>query len=351
MKRKTTYTLIIVALIAVIVLILVLNKRSTAAKTAMIEDFSTDVAVRTEVVSPTDYAAGFETNGLLEAKQDLSFVSDIGGRVLQVLADEGDRVHKGQVLIRLDSETLRADVESARTAYEAAQRDYERFKSANAQGGVTDQQLSTIHTQMVAAESRYIASRRRLSDASIKSPLTGKIYKRYVEVGSFLNPGLKLFDIIDDSSLKAMSYLTEKQRLQVHPGDTVTMTSELYPGSAIPGVVTFVSNKADRSLNFPVEVRVTDSPVELLPGMYVSIAFLSEADRQGILIPRSAIIGSVRDAHVYRVEESTARETPVVAGQIVGERIEILDGLQQGDSIIVGGLINIADGTVVKNVE
>lgn len=348
MKRKT-YILASIIIVGLIVLTLVLNKRSTASKTQMIESNSTAVAVKTEVVADSTYATSFATNGVLEAGHDLSLLSDIAGRIVQIYANEGDAVQKGKVLIQLDSETLRADVESSRVAYEAAQRDYERFKNANAQGGVTDQQLATIHTQMVAAESRYISSRRRLSDASIKAPISGKIYKSYVEVGGYLNPGAKLFDIIDDSQLKVSGYLTERQRLGITKGQAVEVTSELFPGAVIAGKVTFVSDKADRSLNFPVEVTITDKQVDLLPGMYVSISFGNETQKRGILIPRNAIIGSVKDASVYVVEHSVAKKKAIVAGSIFGNRIEVLEGLQQGDSIVVAGLINISDGTTVYN--
>ncbi|MBR8770022.1 efflux RND transporter periplasmic adaptor subunit [Porphyromonas levii] len=349
--KRITYIVASILIVALVVLILILNKRSTASKTQMLEDEASAVAVRTEVVDSSSYATNFETNGVLEAAHDLSFVSDMGGRVMQIYANEGDQVQKGKVLIQLDAETLRADVESTRVAYEAAQKDYERFKNANAQGGVTDQQLAAIHTQMVAAESRYIASRRRLSDASIKAPMSGKIYKRYVEVGSFLNPGAKLFDIIDDSQLKVNGYLTEKQRLGVTKGQAVVVTSDLYPGKTIAGEVTFVSDKADRSLNFPVEVTITEKERDLLPGMYVGISFGNEAQKTGILIPRSAISGSVKDASVYVVQNGVATKKPIVAGGIIGNRIEVLEGLQQGDSIVIAGLINITNGTPVKNVK
>lgn len=350
MKRKT-YIWASIIVIGLIAGTLVLNKISTASKTQMVESYSSAVAVKTEVVSDSTYSSNFETNGILEAAHDLSFVSDIGGRIVQIYANEGDQVHKGKVLIQLDAETLRADVESNRVAYEAAQKDYERFKNANAQGGVTDQQLAAINTQMVAAESRYISSRRRLSDASIKSPLTGKIYKSYIEVGSYVNPGAKLFDIIDDSQLKVSAYLTEKQRLEISKGQAVDVTSDLFPGEVIAGEVTFVSDKADRSLNFAVEVSITEKKVDLLPGMYVAISFGKDAQKRGILIPRSAIIGSIKDPSVYVVENSVAKKRAIVVGSILGNRIEVLEGLQQGDSIVVAGLINILDGTPVNNVK
>ena len=351
MKRKVYLPITIVLAIGLIVLILVLNKKSTTAKTQALLAEDSAVAVRTEVVSESDYTADFTANGLVEGVQDLSFVSSLGGRVVSLYADEGDHISKGKLLIQLDAETLRADAEASRVAYEAAKKDYERFQQAHDQGGVTDQQLSTMHTQMVAAQGRYISSRSRLTDASIKAPISGQIYKRYVEAGSYVNPGTKLFDIVDDSQLKASCFVTERQRLQLTKGQTVSVESELYPGQTITGKISMIGDKANHALAFPVNVTLDKQSADgLRPGMYVSISFGSQQETHGILIPRRAIVGSVKDAHVYVVEQGVAKQKAITAGSLIGDRIEVLSGLQAGDSVIVAGLINVSDGLPVKTI-
>ena len=351
MKRKIYLPLTIVLAIGLIVLVLVLNKKATDAKTESLMEGQSAVAVRTETIRESNYTASFVSNGLVSGAQDLSIVSGIGGRVISIYADEGDRVAKGKLLVQLDVETLRADAESARVAYEAAKRDYERYSQAHSQGGVTDQQLSAMNTQMVAAEGRYVASRRRLADASLQAPISGEIYKRYVEVGSYVNPGTKLFDIVDDSQLKSTCFVTERQRMQLSKGQTVSVTSEVYPDRIISGEISMVGNKANHALAFPVEVILDkESKDGLRPGMYVSVTFGSSEETHGILIPRRAIIGSVKDAHVYLVEEGIAREQAITVGGLIGDQIEVIDGLKSGDCIIVSGLINVSDGLPVKAV-
>ena len=83
--------------------------------------------------------------------------------------------------------------------------------------------------------------------------------------------------------------------------------------------------------------------------MLVTAHFNQGGSKQGILILRGAISGSVQSAAVYTVQQGVARKRPVVAGEMIGENIEILDGLNSGDSIIVAGLINVSDGTKVRN--
>lgn len=349
--KKIISIVSVCAVVATMVVILVMNRKSTKEKTQFVADISSAVAVKVVEVKESTYTVGFSSNGVLQALRELPFVSDISGRVVNICVDEGSAVSKGKVLIELDNEMLRVDVSSAKTTFEGVKKDYERFKNANAQGGVTDQQLDNLYTQMMIAESRYIISKRHLADASIKSPIAGTINKRYVEVGSYLNPGTKLFDIIDDSQLKAICFVTEKQIITIKKGQAVTLVSETFPDELFTGKITFIGEKADRSLNFPVEITLINKKRELKSGMFVSLYFNSDTQKNGVIIPRNAISGSVQAANVFVVENGIVKKKPVIAGSMVGEQIEVLRGLQSGDSLIIGGLINITEGSKVKYVQ
>lgn len=317
----------------------------------MIAELYSAVAVKTEVVKSGSYSTDFTSTGMLAACCDLTFVSDVTGRIVKINVSEGDFVKKGQAILQLDDEMLRADFISVEAAYEGLKKDYERFKNSSEQGGVTEQQLDNMHTQMIAAESRYITSKRRLADATVKVPISGTIYKKYVEVGGYLNPGAKLFDIIDDTQLKIMCFVTEKQLLGIRKGQEVKVTTETFPTEVFSGKISFISSKADHSLNFPVEIMISNKNKELRSGMLVTAHFINDIPKSGITIPRSAISGSIHQANVFVVRHGAAYKQSVTTGNILGERIEILKGLQTGDSIITAGLINITDGTKVKIVD
>ena len=342
----------VVAVIAGIAMILVLNKKSTSEKTSLASQVSTAVPVKADVVRDEAFNQSFTSNGSLEPERELSFVSDVAGRVLNVYADEGTVISGGQVLVQVDDEMLRADFMASEASYNALKSDLERFTNANKQGGVTDQQLETIRTQCIAAESRYISSKRRLSDARIKAPIRGTINKRYVEVGTFLNPGARLFDIIDDSKLHVWCNVTERQVLLIKKGQKVRILCSTFPEDTFSGTITFIGEKADRALSYPVEITLNREGKSLLKaGMYVTACFDMQSEKQGIVIPRSAITGSVKNARVYVVENGTATGRDVVVGMMMDKDVEILKGLQAGDSIVVAGLINVSDGAKVRNIK
>ncbi|NSW93131.1 MAG: efflux RND transporter periplasmic adaptor subunit [Bacteroidales bacterium] len=348
--KKVWPIIAVLAIIAVIIVILVINKNRSSEQTQIASEASASVTVGIIEVTEEPFNRSFISNGSLEPFRELSFVSDVSGRVLEVFADEGTVVSKGKILVQVDDEMLKADFAASEAAYNALKTDLERFTNANMSGGVTDQQLETIRTQFAAAESRYISSKRRLEDARIKSPISGTVVKRYVEVGTYLNPGARLFDIMDDSRLRAVCNVTERQVMLLKEGQNVTISCNVFPGEKYIGEITFVGSKADRSLNYPVEITISGSEKKnLKAGMYVTAYFDIESENKVIMIPRSAITGSVKNAKVFTVTNGKAAEKEVTVGSMIGNKVEILDGLQAGDSIIVAGLINVSDGVMVRN--
>ena len=350
--KKIIYFIAVIVVLAVIVVILIGNKKSTQQKTELASSVSTAVSVQMDVVKDARYNMSFSSNGSLEPIRELAFVSDVSGRVVDIKADEGTSVNKGTVLILVDDEMLKADFNASESAFNALKVDFERFKNANNQGGITNQQLDNIRAQLVAAESRYISSKRRLADATIKSPIAGVINKRYVEVGAYLNPGARLFDLIDDSQLRVWCNVTENQVLLIKKGDNVRLGCNTFPDSTFTGMITFIGQKADRSMNFPVEITINQrNKAQLKAGMYVTSYFDMKSEKQGILIPRSAISGSVKNANVFLVKNGLVTKREVVVGAMIDKNVEILKGLQPGDSIVVAGLINVSEGTKVQNVK
>ncbi|HKM93172.1 MAG TPA: efflux RND transporter periplasmic adaptor subunit [Prolixibacteraceae bacterium] len=348
--KKWINIIIIAALIALVVMVLNRNKRTNLEKTELAAKASTAVPVLIDVVKEETLSANFTSNGTLEPVKELSFVSDVSGRIVSIKVEKGSRVVKGQTLANIDNEMLKADYQASEATYLALKIDYERFKNASENGGVTAQQLDNIRTQYISAESRYINSKRRLADATIKAPISGVINEKYIQIGALLNPGARLFDIVDNSTLKLRCSVSEQQVLQLKIGQSIEATCSAFPRENFGGSITFIGSKADRGFSYPIEITINE-PLELKAGMYMTAHFASNTENTALLIPRNAVSGSVKSASVYVVKNGIAQQNNIVTGTMVGKKVQVLQGLQAGDSIVVSGLINIANGVKVINKE
>ncbi|SMC77896.1 efflux RND transporter periplasmic adaptor subunit [Pedobacter africanus] len=355
MKRGIITALIIILALGGIALVLSNNKKKNEAKTAFIAQGSGAIAVRVASVEKKVVDLDFSSNGSFVPKQELNFLSENAGRVSKILVEEGDRVSKGQVLARIDAEIINTDRETAEATYQNALRDEARYKSSYATGGVTQQQLDQAKLATQNAKLRLQASQRRLSDANIKSPINGIINKRYIEVGAFVTAqGTQLFEIVDVSKLKLKVNVNESQVANLKIGDKIEIKSSVFPTEKFNGRITFIAAKADGTLNFPIEIEVDNNTKNSLrAGMYGTAVFNFPKQAPGILVPRTSFVGSVSSNQVFVLDKAsnTAKLRKVIAGRILGDSVEILEGLNEGETVITSGQINLADGTPVSIVK
>lgn len=355
MRKKIIRTVITITMLAgVFVLIgwvLNNNKKKNEAKTAIVaESSSGDVAVRTSQVQKQVLDLDFAANGNFAPAQQLNFASENAGRVTRVLVDEGSLVRKGQTLAIIKADVLSIDLESAQAALQNAARDKQRYENAFATGGVTQQQLDQAKLALENAEARVAQARIRVGDANIKSSINGIVNKRYIEPGAVVSPGTQLFELVDVSKLKLNVTVNENQVANLKVGDKVNVKASVFPDKTFAGKVTFIAPKADNSLNFPIEIEIAGNPGGILKaGMYGTAVFNFQNATPVIVVPRAAFVGSVAGNQVFVVEkDNTAGIRQVIAGRVLGDKVEVMQGLNEGETIVTSGQINLADGVKVS---
>ncbi len=352
MKKIIITAVIIIGSLGVIGYILTNNKKENEAKTAIVAEKNATVSVRTDVVKTEVVSLDFTSNGNFEPVQELKFSAEKSGKITKVLAKEGDYVSVGQTLAIVRSDVVNVNAQNANAIYQNAVADYNRFENAFKTGGVTKQQLDQAKLQMVNAKSQLTQANINVGDTRIKAPISGFINKKHIEVGSIITgmPATQLFDIVNVSKLKLKVNVNESQVAGLKVGSTTNVVASVYPDKTFSGKITFIAAKADETLNFPVEIEITNNAnKDLKAGMYGTAAFASNQQKQALkIVPRNAFVGSVSSNQIFVIENGTAKLKTVTAGRILGDKVEILNGLEEGEQIIVTGQINLQDGSKVE---
>src|SRR5690606_8159129 len=350
MKRVIITIIVLIVVGALIAWVLTNNKKENQAKIAVVTDLSGAVIVKTAIAKKDTLNIDFSSNGNFTAKHDLNLLAETGGRVTQILVDEGSKVSKGQILVRIDPEYASLDLQNAEASYSKLKKDQERYASSYETGGVAKSQLDDIELALRNAETMVQQARRRVQDSYIKSPISGVVNERLIEPGAFVAPGTPLFNIVDVSSLKLKVNANEQQVVHLKTGDHVKITRTVFPDKTFQGVINFIAPKADNTLNYPVEIEVTNQDANnLRAGMYATATFEFPRQEPALLIPRTSFAGGVNSNQIFVLEnEDTARIRDVVSGRIIGDQVEIIGGLKEGEVIITSGQINLIDGTLVK---
>lgn len=349
MKRGIITVIIIAAALGGIYFILNKNKAKNDAITSEAAKSNAFVAVRVDTARMEVMNLEYAANGTFLPKQEVVIGSETAGRVVKVLVEEGAYVSAGQTLAVVKADKLDVNVANAEANYDNAKHNLDRFESAYKTGGVTSQQLDQARLQFETAKNNLKTSKLTAGDATIKSSVAGIVNSRKIEPGTYVNPGTAAFDIVNVSSLKLRVLVDEKHVVGLNVGQTVSVKASVYPNKSYVGKIVFIAPKADGSLNFPVEIEVTNLNNELRAGMYGTAVFGGDSAPSNVLIvPRTAFVGSVSDNKIFVAKGGKAVETKVVSGRNFGDKIEVISGLNTNDQVVISGQINLLDQTAIE---
>jgi membrane fusion protein (multidrug efflux system) len=351
MKKTILIIIAIVASLGVIGYVLTKNKEENKAKTDIVAEKNAAVSVKVAQVKTESLSLDFVANGNFAPTQELTFSAEKSGKVISVLVKEGDYVNVGQTLVIVRSDVININANNAKAVYENAKSDYARYENAYNTGGVTKQQLDQAKLQLTNAQTNLTQANINVGDTKVKAPIKGFINKRYIEPGSILAgmPATQMFDIVDVSKLKLKVTVNESQVAGLKIGNIIPVTSSVFPDKVASGKIIFIAPKADESLNFPIEIEITNSANSAIKaGMYGTATFGTKQKQELKVVPRNAFVGSVSSNEVFVVENGIAKLKKVTAGRILGDQVEIISGLSDGDTVIVTGQINLQDGNAVE---
>lgn len=348
--KKVLYIGIGLAVLGLIGFVLTNNKKKNEAETAVVAQKNASVSVKADTIKKESVSTDFIANGSFAPLQELSFSAENAGRVTQVLVKEGSVVRIGQTLAIIKGDKLSVDVQSAKATYQNALADSQRFENAFKTGGVTKQQVDQAKLALSNAKAQLDQANISFGDATIRATINGIVNKKYIEPGSVVAPGTQLFDLVNVSRLKLKVTVNENQVASLKIGSTIKVKASVYPDKEFSGKITFIAPMADESLNFPLEIEIANNANnDLKAGMYGTAHFETNATQKTPIriVPRTAFVGSVSNNEVFVVKDSIAKLTKIVSGRIFGEKVEVLDGLNEGDVVVTSGQINLTDGAKV----
>jgi RND family efflux transporter MFP subunit len=202
------------------------------------------------------------------------------------------------------------------------------------------------------AEAQYITAKRQLEDTKIKTPISGYITSRNLDLGSMVqgSPQATLVaNVVDISRVKVKLNISESDAFLLKAGDPVGVTSDVLPGVTFNGKISSISAKADEAHTYPVEIIVENqSAHQLRAGMFVRVEFKSLKNGDALVISREALIGSIKDPKVYTINNGIVNLRNITVGNESGKWIQVLGGLSEGETIVVNGQNNLVENAKVE---
>jgi len=285
------------------------------------------------------------------------------GRVARVAVDEGQRVGKGDVLVRIEGQDLaakRQQVQSglreARAVLKNSESQVTRIRNLYREKAVPKQRLDEAETAYARAQAGVVSAEGALKEieanlgyTAVSSPLDGVVVRKFVEPGDMAAPGAPLFTVEQQDSMKVTVDVSEQDLAYIQVSQPVRVFIEALESDAIleGDVETIIPSADPRSRTFQVRVILDNASRTIRSGMFARVLFQKDT-RPGMLIPAQAVVTQGQLQGVYVVIGGRAHLRWVRLGKVFGDRVEVISGLKTGDRIATSGFESLRDGRQVE---
>ncbi len=312
---------------------------------------SAAVPVETATVVRRDISSYIETNGTLEAENEVDIIARVSAPIVELGAEEGMAVRKDQVVARLEEDELRARLEISRVALAEAELAYERARQLREQQLISAEEYEQARSRFETARAELEGNQIQLGYTVIRAPFDGLIVERYVDFAQQVAANSPLFRISDFNPLLCPIQVPERDLPRLEPGQQAYVEVEAWKGERFSASVLRISPVVDAAtgtIKVTLEVR---SGGKLRPGMFARAYLKTASKPAALVIPKTALsLESIGDT-VYVAAGGVAQRREVRLGFQEGDLVEIVDGLDEGEQVVVVGQDGLSDGTPVQILE
>ena len=338
--------------------------KANAPAAPAVLDIGTENTVK---VISDEIVTGPVVSGTLSPKDMATVRAEVGGSVLSAALEQGQAVRRGQLLARIEARTAGEAVTSAESsvrsqeqALDLARRELARNEKLVSAGAVAERNVEAarndvvrLESEVASAKSRLLTARKTLGDATVVAPINGVIATRSVNAGDVVAPGAELYTIVVPSSIQLEAQVPSDALSMVKIGANVTFEVRGYPNQEFTGKVERISPTADPTTRqVPVWVTVDNRSGRLVSGLFAD-GRVTQASKKGLIIPTSVVSDIESQPTVLRIREGKVEKVSIRTGLLdpQNERVEVVDGLTEGDLLLTGVAQGVTPGTQVKVID
>lgn len=304
-----------------------------------------------------------ETTGTLKAEEEVTVSSEVDGIVRKITVEEGSRIQQGMLLAAvndidygLEYKKSEAALKQSQASLANARAEFSRKHSLYEEELITRQQFDDVSTKLALAQAEMEraraalgASREKLARTKIYSPLTGAVKEKKISIGDYVRNGTPLFALIKIDSLKLNFTISEKDAAALKIGQEVVFTVDAFAGQKFKGRVSLLyPNVEERTRTLQAEAVIPNADHLLKPGYFARTQIFTQEAREAVVIPVTALLYDGPTIRVFVVNDKKAHERIIRIGNKYGEDVEVLEGLQEKEQVVVIGQNNLSEGVKVN---
>jgi membrane fusion protein (multidrug efflux system) len=304
--------------------------------------------VEAEIIHTQLLQNTISTTGTLLANEEVELRSEISGRVTGVFFEEGKRVKRGEVLLKINDSELKAQLKRKEVEEKQASDQESRQKKLREINVVSQEDYDRDINALSMIQAEKEALQAQLAKTEIKAPFDGVIGLRYVSEGGYVSPNTLISTMQDIDPMKVEFSVPEKYAGQLRTGTEILVQVGDSP-EKYSGAVYALESKIDPDTRtIKARAKIPNPGAALIPGSFAKVEITLDELPDAIVIPSGAVIPRINDEIVYVCHGGKARIVTVTTGIRTDSGIQIMQGLTPGDTLIVSGLLQLADGKAIE---
>ena len=281
------------------------------------------------------------------ANEEVALKPEAGGKIVELSISEGSKVQKGQLLVKTNDANLQAQYKKMLVQKKLAAEKEQRLKQLLVIKGVSQDEYDSAVSALDAATADVAVLQAQIQDTEIRAPFDGTIGLKNVSLGSFVSTTDVIATIQQLNPLKIDFTVPQKNASQVHLGDTVFITIEGSTKKFIGKIYAFDPKIDANSRSLRVRALIDNSKNEIFPGSYAQVSLVLKS-QTSVVIPSMAVIPDLRGQKTYVVHNGQADLVSIETGVRTDSTIEVIKGLNPGDTVVTEGIMGLKPGMQVK---
>lgn len=300
------------------------------------------------VVKTESFQNNYTTSGTLLPNEEVTVMPEVSGRISSISFKEGGAVQQGQVLARLNNEDIRAQIAKLKAQRELQTKIKGRQSELLEIGGISQQEYETTNTSIQGIDADIAYAEAQLRKTTIIAPFSGKAGIRNVSMGAVVTPATVITTLQQTGTLKMDFNVPEQYRNELTTGKNVafTVTGRLDTFAATIAAVEPAANAATRTLR--VRAMVNNRDNKLGPGAFTHVIIPFDHDNNALLIPSQSVIPTNRNKVAAVIRGGKAEMVPIVLGTRTADKVEVIQGLAAGDTVLTTGIMQVKPGMQVN---
>lgn len=306
--------------------------------------------VRVQVVRSETIGGVVAAVGTVLSNEEIEVRSQVVGQVEKISFKEGSRVKKGDLLVKINDDELQAQLLRAQSRLAIAEQQAERQRQLFEKGFISQEEYNNVLNELNIAQAESQVIKAQIDKTEIRAPFSGTIGLRFVSEGSYISPATVITALQDNSRMKVDFTIPEKYAGDIKVGDRISFRVQTRRDQ-FEGHIYSMDARLDLATRTLRVRALTPNPQGLLlPGSFATIDVVLNR-RETVTIPAFALIPELRGHRVFLYRDGKALSKSVEIGTRMEERVEILEGLQSGDSLITSGILQLRPGMAVRPIE